>query len=527
MNLMVVALLGSLCLGQVSVVPRPSGIRLTEGRFVLGPDTQIVTDPQTDRLGQTLAAYLRPATGLALPVVKSSGGDHAIVLSLDASLVDLGPEGYRVSVDPNRVQIKALTQAGVFYGIQTLRQLLPPAIFSGKPVSGVEWVIPSVQIEDRPRFSWRGMHLDVARHFMPIEFIYKYIDLLAIHKMNRFHWHLTDDQGWRIEIKKYPRLTQVGAWRKETLIGRPSKQMQFDGRPHGGFYTQEQIRQVVRYAKERFVTVVPEIEMPGHCQAALAAYPELGVTGRQVEVMTYWGVSEDIMNPNEFTIRFMQDVLSEVMKLFDSPFIHIGGDEVPKAQWKASPEVQAMIKELGLQDEHELQSWFIRRMDSFLASYGRRLIGWDEILEGGLAPGATVMSWRGEAGGIAAAKADHDVVMAPNSHTYFDYYQADPNTEPLAIGGYLPLEKVYSYDPVPSSLTQDQARHILGVQGQVWTEYIPEPNKVEYMAFPRACALAEVAWTQRELKDIEDFKSRLRVHLQRLDAIGVNYRPIR
>jgi len=527
MRFLVLVVCGSVCIGQVNLVPRPSLVRLTPGIFVLRGDTKILAGPETVGLGQQLAGYLRPATGFELPVVDSGAGAGLIRLVTDHTMVDLGQEGYILQADPNQVLIRANAAPGVFYGIQTLRQLLPEAVFSSGKVEGVEWVVPGIYIEDRPRFSWRGMHLDVARHFMPAEFILKYIDLLAMHKMNRFHWHLTDDQGWRIEIRKYPRLTEVGAWRSQTLVGRPGKQMQFDGKRHGGFYTQRQIRQIVAYAKQRFVTVVPEIEMPGHCQAALAAYPELGVTGKRLEVLTYWGVSEDIMNPGPSTIAFMQDVLTEVMELFDSPFIHIGGDEVPKTQWKASPQVQAMMKQLGLENEDQLQSWFIRQMDSFLASKGRRLIGWDEILEGGLAPGATVMSWRGQAGGIAAAKAGHDVVMAPNSHTYFDYYQADPKTEPLAIGGYLPLEKVYGYDPVPAELSTEQARHILGVQGQVWTEYIPEPNKVEYMAFPRACALAEVAWTPKEIKDFNDFRVRLDVHLKRLDAIGVNYRPLR
>ncbi|MCE5187487.1 MAG: family 20 glycosylhydrolase, partial [Planctomycetaceae bacterium] len=371
-----------------------------------------------------------------------------------------------------------------------------------------------------------GLHLDCCRHFMPKEFILKYIDLLAMHKMNRFHWHLTDDQGWRIEIKKYPKLIEVGAWRTESMVGKNKSPRTFDGKPHGGFYTQDDIREVVAYAGERFVTVVPEIEMPGHVQAAIAAYPELGTTGKPVPVLTYWGGCEEILNVNESTVLFMQDVLTEVLGLFDSPFIHVGGDEVNKQPWKDSPSVQARMKELNIASEEELQSWFIGRMDQFLTARGRRLVGWDEILEGGLAPGAVVMSWRGEEGGIAAAQAGHDVVMAPSKYTYFDYYQADPNTEPLAIGGFVPMEKVYSYNPVPAMLEPAQQKHILGVQAQLWTEFILDSRHVEYMAYPRACALAEVAWSPVEAKDYASFLSRLQTHVKRLAAMDVNFRPL-
>jgi len=387
--------------------------------------------------------------------------------------------------------------------------------------------MPCLEIEDYPRFSWRGMHLDVGRHFMPKEFIKKYIDLIALHKMNTFHWHLTEDQGWRIEIKKYPRLTQIGAWRKETIAGHFSKKpMKFDGIAHGGFYSQDDIREIVEYAHRRYVTVVPEIEMPGHSQAAIVAYPELGNLSEKLPMRTYWGVDENILNADESTILFMQDILTEVLGLFDSEFIHIGGDEAPKKQWEQSTKAQARIKELGLKDEHELQSYFIKRMDTFLTSKGRRLIGWDEILEGGLAPGATVMSWRGEKGGITASKAGHDVVMATTDYTYFDYYQGDPKMEPLAIGGYLPLQKVYSYNPIPAGMSKEQAKHILGAQGQVWTEYISTPKKAEYMAFPRACALSEVLWTPMEKKDYNNFIDRLDIHLKRLDILDVNFRPL-
>jgi hexosaminidase len=425
------------------------------------------------------------------------------------------------------VAIRAARPAGAFYALQTLRQLLPAAIFRQAKVAAAAWTIPAVSIEDYPRFGWRGMHLDVGRHFMPKEFVKKFIDLLAFHKFNRFQWHLTEDQGWRIEIRQFPRLTLVGASRRQTLVGRPdrdSTKWRFDGQPHGGFYTQEDVAELVAYAQARFVTIVPEIEMPGHSQAAIAAYPELGNRRDSLPVWTAWGVDENIVNPSDETIRFEQRVLTEVLALFPGRWIHIGGDEAPKAQWKASSLAQARIKELGLKDEDELQSYFTRQMDQFLTARGRTLIGWDEILEGGLSPNAVVMSWRGIDGGIAAARAGHDVVMAPGSHTYFDHYQsADTAAEPLAIGGFLPLDTVYAYEPVPAALTPEEARHVLGAQGQLWTEYIPDAKRVEYMAFPRACALAEVLWTPREGKDYADFLRRLAPHLERLAVLDVNY----
>jgi hexosaminidase len=512
---------------KVSIVPKPVDITLGKGFFTLKPDTVIISQNKTYALARELSAVLRPATDYHLEVSKIDRGQNSIVLGVSNNLKHLGAEGYRLKITPEQVRVQASTSRGIFYGIVTIRQLLPAEIFREAKVNGVEWVMPCVEIEDYPRFPWRGMHLDVGRYFMPKEFVKKYIDLISLHKMNVFHWHLTEDQGWRIEIKKHPKLTQVGAWRKETVAGHLSKKpLKFDGIPHGGFYSQNDIREIVEYARRRNVTVMPEIEMPGHAQAAIASYPELGNTGKQLPVRTYWGVNENTLNVDESTILFMQDVLSEVLELFDGAFIHIGGDEAPKKQWMMNPKAQARIKELGLKDEHELQSYFIRRMDIFLASKGRRLIGWDEILEGGLAPGAAVMSWRGEQGGITAAQAGHDVVMAPTNYTYFDYYQGDPKTEPLAIGGYLPLRKVYGYNPVPEGLTKEQAKHVLGAQGQVWTEYIPTPKKAEYMAFPRACALSEVVWTPLEKKDYADFINRLHTHLKRFDILDVNYRPL-
>ena len=516
----------------ISIIPKPAQMEVQDGHFRLTPATAIVAGKALAFDGRQLSAMLSPATGFALQVVETAkAGVPVIELQLDASLEKLGDEGYRLSVTPRKVSIRAPRSAGIFYACQSLRQLLPPEIFRAARVDDMEWTIPCVRIEDYPRFQWRGATLDSARHFMPREFVRKFIDLLALHKMNSMQWHITDDQGWRIEIRKYPRLTEVGAWRKETLVGRlkadKSATLEFDGKPHGGFYTQDDIREIVEYARVRHVNVVPEIEMPGHAQAARAAYPELGYSGKPVEVLTKWGVSEEIFSANEKTIGFLQDVLTEVMELFPSKFIHTGGDEAVKTQWKASAEAQARIKELGLENEEELQGYFTRRMDEFLTSKGRRLIGWDEILEGGLAPNAVVMSWRGETGGVAAAKAGHDVVMTPTDYTYFDYCQSkDVDKEPLAIGGYLPLEVVYNYEPIPKEIPPEYAKHVLGAQGQLWTEHMKTPKQVEYMAFPRLTALAEVTWTQRESRDYREFLERLPAHLKRLGALDVNYRPL-
>jgi len=510
---------------SVAVVPLPVKIERSSGHFRLKHNTLVITDRETMSIGMLLSRCLAPALGYKLKVQDAvHPRDNSIVLVVDPELARLGPEGYVLEVTPRRVTVHASKPAGVFYGTQTLRQLLPPQIFASEPQKGVLWKIPCVRIEDQPRFAWRGALIDVARHFMPKDFILKFIDQLALQKINVFQLHLTDDQGWRLEIRKYPLLTKIGSIRKETRVGRPRDNQGFDGKPHGGFYSQADVKEIVQYASERFINVVPEIEMPGHAQAAIAAYPELGNTGEKLEVRTDWGVNKHIFNVNEKTIRFLQDVLDEVLELFPSRFIHVGGDEVPTDEWKASPEAQARMKELGLANETELHGYFIRRMDQFLTCRGRRLIGWDEILEGGLAPGATVMSWRGVKGGIAAAKTGHDVIMTPTSHTYFDYSQAKDPKEPLAIGGFIPLEKVYQYEPIPPELDAASAVHILGTQGQLWTEYIATPEHLEYMAFPRLTALAEVAWTPAEKKNYESFLERLRVHAQRWRLLNVNFR---
>ncbi len=508
---------------ELGLVPRPKTLIEQEGTFTVDQNTVIVANGKLSKVADQLRGYLSPSTGLSLPAGKEAG-KNSITLSIDPSLKHLGKEGYRLAVTSDGIRIVSTDTPGAFYGVQTLRQLMPTWTF-GKSLSKEALKVPCVWIEDVPRFGWRGAHLDVGRHIMPVEWIKKYLDTLALHKMNSFHWHLTEDQGWRIEIKKYPKLTSVGAWRKETMLGHYNDQ-KWDGKPYGGFYTQEEVKEIVKYAAERHINVVPEIEMPGHAQAAIAAYPELGNTGKQVGVATKWGVIEEVFNVEDSTIKFLQDVLIEVMALFPSKFIHIGGDECPKTQWKQSEKAQTKMRALGLHDEEELQSWFIKQMDTFLEKKGRRLIGWDEILEGGLAPGATVMSWRGEAGGIKAAEEGHDVVMASTNAFYFDFYQGPKEKEPLAIGGYLPLRKVYDYDIIPAKLAAEKQHHILGGQYQIWTEYIATPEKAEYMAFPRACAAAEILWSPKAGKDFSNFVQRLGVHVGRFDALGVNYRKL-
>lgn len=507
----------------LSIIPQPTHAELLSGSFTMTAQTKIAVSGDTRELGERLRADLRPATGFPLDLT-SKGGARTISLRLDSKASSLGNEGYRLTSSPDKVEIVGFKPAGVFYGIQTLRQMLPPAIFR-QGLQAQTWTLPAAKIEDIPRFSWRGAHLDVGRHFMPKEFLFKFIDLLAMHKLNTFHLHLTEDQGWRIEIKKYPKLTEVGAWRKDTMtVFSPAT---FEGKPHGGFYTQDDLREVVAYAKQRFVNIVPEIEMPGHSQAAIAAYPELGNLSTPLEVGTSWGVIENIYNVEDATIQFNKDVLTEVMDIFPSTFIHVGGDEVPKKQWKESASAQAKMKALGLKNEEELQSWFMNQIGAFLSAHKRRLIGWDEILEGNLDSSATVMSWRGEEGGITAAKAGHDVVMAPSQWTYLDYYQSkDHSKEPHGIGGFLPLEKVYSWDPLPKGLTPEESKRVLGGQGQLWTEYITGPKHVEYMAFPRLCALAEDVWSPQTSKNYAGFLDRMKAHLERLKIRDVNFRPL-
>jgi hexosaminidase len=516
----------------IPLVPVPKKVTARPGAFTFAATTRIQAPAPLRGIAERFSQDLYPATGLELPVVPRAAGSR-VVLALDPKLEALGDEGYRLTVTPREVVVHAHRPAGIFYGLQTLKQLLPAAVFRKARVGDVPWKAPCMEVEDQPRFSWRGSHLDVGRHFMPKETILKHLDLMALHKLNVFHWHLTEDQGWRIEIKKYPKLTEVGAWRKDSALGPPparesegQRAWKYEGRPHGGFYSQDDVREIVRYGADRFITIVPEIEMPGHARAAIAAYPELGNTMKPVEVATWWGVFEEIYSVEDRTLAFIKDVLTEVLDLFPSKFIHVGGDEVPKKEWKQSAAAQARMKALGLKNEDELQSWFIKQVDTWLTAHGRRLIGWDEILEGGVAPGAAVMSWRGVKGGIAAARSGHDVVMAPEEPTYLDHYQAKSPAEPVAIGGFNPLEAVYAYDPMPAGLSPAEARHVLGAQGQLWTEYMPDGRHVEYMAWPRLCAMAEVLWSPKEGRALEAFKARLAPHLVRLKVLDVNFRPL-
>lgn len=507
------------------VIPLPQQVEVTEGRaFILSGSTKIVypkDNTNLQRVAGFLSDYIRFATGKSLQVTDQEVEANCIVLQ--TSLEHTNKEAYQLEVNEQQILIKGASDAGTFYGVQTLRKSITA------DADKRDIAFPPVKIDDYPRFGYRGMMLDVGRHLFPLEFIKEYIDILALHNINRFHWHLTEDQGWRIEIKQYPELTVKGSQRKETVIGKNSGK--FDGKPYGGFYTQEEAREIVAYARDRFITVVPEIDLPGHMLGALTAYPHLGCTGGPYETGTQWGVFDDVLCAgNEEVFTFLEGVLTEIVDIFPSEYIHIGGDECPKVRWKECPKCQARIKELGLKADAEhskedrLQSYVIARVEKFLNSKGRRIIGWDEILEGGLAPNATVMSWRGVEGAIAAAKLGHDAIMTPSSHLYFDHYQTtDVANVPLAIGGYSPVSKVYNFDPIPSKLTAEEAARIIGVQANLWTEYIPTTQQVEYMLMPRIDALAEVQWTMPEKKDYDQFLPRLFRMLKYYDKKGYNY----
>jgi hexosaminidase len=511
----------------LAIIPAPVSIQGLKGDFVISEKTRIIlapADDETKLAADFLANLVRNSTGISLPVEEGKKpAKGSMFMTLDTAIEN--NEGYELTVTHKKVIVKGGSAAGLFYAVQTMRQIMPAKLESPSIVEGLVLTIPACEIKDEPRFGYRGMHLDVGRHMFPIAYIKRYIDMIALHKMNRFHWHLTEDQGWRIEISKYPNLTTTGAYRKETLVGHGGrKPFEFDGKPYGGFYTKDEVKEIVEYARSKFITVIPEIEMPGHTMAALASYPELGCTGGPYEVQTRWGVFDDVYCAGkEETFSFLEDVLTEVMELFPSEYIHIGGDECPKTHWKKCPLCQKRMKEEGLKDEHELQSYFIQRIEKFVLSKGRKIIGWDEILEGGLAPEATVMSWRGTTGGIEAARQKHDVIMTPSTYVYLDYYQCEPQGEPMAIGGYLPLEKVYSYNPMPEELTPEEQKYILGVQGNLWSEYLKTPDYMEYMAYPRMFAVAETGWTPNRLKDFEDFLTRIEVLKKRYDTIGINY----
>jgi len=505
----------------------PVKMEAGRGFFTLEPSATISYrgGAEVAAVAEQLASLLRPATGFALNTAEDSDGD--IRLLIDTTGIRR-PEEYRLSVAKSRVTLTAATPEGLFRGIQTLRQLLPPQAEGSTTATDVDWVMPCVDITDYPRFEWRGMHLDVSRHFFDVEFIKRYIDILALHKLNVFHWHLVDDQGWRIEIKKYPLLTEAGAWRvdrEEQPWNSREPQRPGEKATYGGFYTQDEIREIVAYAAERHITVVPEIEMPAHVGSALAAYPEYSCTGGPFTVPPggVWPITDIYCAGKEETFSFLEDVLTEVMELFPSPWIHIGGDEADKSEWRRCPDCQARIRKEGLEDEDELQSYFVTRIEKFLNSKGRRLIGWDEILQGGLAPEATVMSWQGFEGGMAAAKSEHEAVMTPVSHCYFNVYQGDPATEPESFSGLLTLKKVYSFEPVPPELTAEEAEYIIGAQGCLWTEYVTDGKTAEYMILPRLTALSEVVWSPRDSRNWDSFSARLPQMMERFDAMGLAY----
>ena len=502
---------------SISVIPQPKELVEGQGSFTLTARTPLLAQGDSAlTIARFFADKLNASTGFNLRAIASKAPSRgAITLRIDPKL-PLGAEGYTLSASSQGITVTGRTGQGLYYGMQTLLQLLPPTIESSTKVSGVTWRIPAVSIKDEPTFEYRGALVDVCRHFLTVDEVKKHIDLLSMFKINRMHWHLTEDQGWRIEIKKYPRLTTVG-----------SKRIEGDGSVYGGFYTQEQVRDIVKYASDRFVTVIPEIELPGHAMGAIASYPELTCFPhrRVYEVRNLWGVEQDVYCPGkETTFKFIQDVLDEVLPLFPSEYVHIGGDECPKIRWKECPDCQRRIKEEGLKNEEELQSYTIRRAQKMLAKHGKKLIGWDEILEGGLAPSATVMSWRGEDGGIKAANMGHDVIMTPGSGgLYIDHYQGDSKIEPVAICCYASLEKVYSYNPIPSAIAPDKRHHIKGAQANLWAEYLYTTDIMQYRAFPRVIALAEATWTPQDRKDYKSFERRLNGAYIRLDQHKVNY----
>lgn len=507
------------------IIPKPLDVNCKGDASFLLKDGVAVIYPENNQKMQDnaefLVDYVEKQTGVKLTSHAGMPVDGAICLTLDLS--DDNAEAYKLIVNDKRVCISGASEAGVFYGIQTLRKSLPVA-------QDINVNLSAVEIYDKPRFAYRGAMLDVARHFYTVDEVKTFIDMLALHNINRFHWHLTDDQGWRIEIKKYPKLMSVASERKETVVGRWYSGI-YDGKPYGGYYTQDELRDVIDYAAKRHITIIPEVDLPGHMQAALTAYPELGCTGGPYEVRTIWGVSQDVLCVgNDFTLQFVKDVLSEVADIFPSEYIHIGGDECPKVRWEKCPKCQERIRSLGLKSdakhtkEQRLQSYMIQEAAKYLKEKGKRIIGWTEILEGGLVPDATLMSWIGESGGIEAAHQHHDVIMTPNTYLYFDYYQSKKvEDEPLAIGGYLPIEKTYNYEPMPKELTEEEQQYIKGVQANLWTEYIPIFSQVQYMVLPRLGAAAEVQWTDPSKKDYKDFLRRVPHLVAVYDCYGWNY----
>ena len=519
---------GAMASAQVAIIPKPSKLMELEGKFTLHKYTTLYFDqanPELKRVIDSFRRFVKTLLGFEIKYTAQKPTSGYIELTLDSTV--LNKEGYLLKVTPAMIEIKARSASGIFYALQTLRQLLPPEI-ENKTVVQKSWEIPAVEIEDSPRFEYRGFMLDVARHFQPVEVLKRYVDLLSFYKINHFHLHLTDDQGWRIEIKKYPKLQQISAWRKESMVGHSEdKPRKYDGIRHGGYYSQEQLKDLVSYAQEHFITIVPEIELPGHSTAALAAYPELTCFPKTFQVTPDYGVFEDVYCTRESTFKFLEDVLSEVVEIFPGKMIHIGGDECPKTRWKTCPSCQQRIQQEKLKDENELQSYFIKRIQKFLNAKGRNIIGWDEIMEGGLAPGATLMYWRTWLGDMhiaEAARADFKIIMSPLDPLYFNLYENEEREiTPLAYPGLIPLDKVYNYNPVPLELTGKDAQNIIGVQANLWSEYVTTGQSAEYMTFPRACALAEIGWSSNESKNYDDFIRRLKINSKDLDILNVNY----
>jgi len=502
---------------KLALIPQPSDLIIRDGIFEITAETRLeykLADKDLSRIAGYLNDHLEKYFHLQLNT--SSRNKNVIQFKIIES-DELGKEGYQMQINKNGIKITASAANGIYYGIQTLKQLLPTD-------TSLKIAIQHLEIKDVPRFSWRGLHLDVGRHYFPVSCIKEYIDNMAMYKLNTFHWHLTEDQGWRLEIKRYPGLADIASWREETVIGRNTDK--YDGIGYGGFYTKDQVREIVNYAADRFITIVPEIEMPGHSSAALTAYPELGCTGGPYQVQKRWGIFEDVFCAGkEESFRFLEGVLDEVFELFPSAYIHVGGDECPKVSWKKCPACQKRIREEGLKNEDELQSYFIRRIEKYLISNGRKLIGWEEILEGGLAPEATVMAWKSNTpAGSIAAKQHHNVVRCPATHCYLNYYQVkDITNEPPGYPGYLPLEKVYSFEPVPVDLSKEESRYIIGAQACVWSEYISTTYNLEYTVFPRICAISEVVWSPSEKKDFAGFKERLETEFERLKLYQINF----
>ncbi len=513
---------------SLGIIPEPRQVIQGEGKYQFSECSTIgcIGGIDAESAAEMAARYLRPATGYGFKVEKGKEDADIVLISLNDAKTDRNgfvDESYSMAINTNGVRLTAACRAGLLHGIQTLRQCLPPANYSTNLVKGVDWSVPCVQIEDKPDMRWRGLHLDVSRHFFSVEEVCRFIELLAMHRFNRLHWHLTDDQGWRVEVEQYPRLTEVGSQRPYTLIGHESERpRRYDDVLYGGFYTKKELKEIVEFADERGISIMPEIDMPGHMQAAIAAYPGLGNTDMSLKPRCHWGISHHILNPKAETVQFIKNVLSEVLELFPNYYIHIGGDEAVKTEWSESRMAQERMRELGLNNEEELQSWFIAEMGAYLADNNRKLIGWDEIMQGGLPEGSAVMSWRNMEHGVEAAKMGHDIVMAPKQCTYFDYYQfSSTEREPLAIGGLTTLEDVYGFNPITEELPDDNRNNILGGQGQLWTEYIPDMECLEYRAYPRACALSEVLWKE-DRGSFDHFKKRLQLHRRRMKELNCN-----